>query len=210
MNRVLLGLAGGYLALLPVKAQAFLFIYPPDFSGTPVNGIEPGIGLPLPGANSEEVRASLIWNLRAGLNVAALQCQFSPTLATVRNYNQLLKHQARELNAARLSLEKYFERTAGKKEGGRTFDQYTTRTYNGFSTLHAQLGFCETAGSIGRAALGSAKGDLHQLATQRLREFRNSLVPMGDRLFGMRPLNIAVEQLTNPCLDKKGRLKKRC
>lgn len=199
----------GAVAPMPA-AQAQLFIYPPDFSGLPVTGTEPGMFLPLSGASPEELRASLVWNLRAGLNVAALQCQFSPTIATVRNYNQLLKHQARELKAAQATLERYFQRTAGKAGATRAFDQYTTRTYNGFSTFHAQLGFCQTAGSIGRAALGTPKGELHQLSALRLREFRNSLIPVGDRLFGVRPLNATVGQLANPCLDKKGRPKKRC
>lgn len=205
-NRVAAALVAAPLAVSPASAQ--LFINPPDFSGTPVIGSEPGIGLPLPGANAEELRASLLWNLRAGLNVAALQCQFSPTLATVRNYNQLLRHQTAELNNARTSLERYFKRIAGAN-GLRAFDQYTTRTYNNFSTLHAQLGFCQTAALIGRAALGTAKGELHRLASIRLREFRNSLIPIGDRLFSISYLQLPVSDL-NLCLDNKGRLKKRC
>ncbi len=206
------GIAAGLAVLTAVtpRASAQLFIYPPDFSGAPVTGAEPGIGLPLPGANPEELRASLVWNLRAGLNVAALQCQFSPTLATVRNYNQLLRHQVKEFNRTRLSLEGYFKRTAGAKDGVRAFDQYTTRTYNGFSTLHAQLGFCQTAALIGRAALGTPKGELYQLASLRLREFRNSLTPVGDRLFGIRLGAFPLEQIPDPCVDKKGRRKKRC
>src|SRR3546814_13731339 len=96
------------------RSSAQLFIYPPDFSGPPVTTLEPGIALPLPGATPDEVRSSLIWNLRAGLNVAALQCQFSPFLGTVRNYNQLLRHQAAELDRARASLERYFKRVHSK------------------------------------------------------------------------------------------------
>src|SRR3546814_3955481 len=79
----------------------------------------------------------------------------------------------RSLNNARTSLERYFKRIAGAN-GLRAFDQYTTRTYTNFSTLHAHLGFCQTAALIGRAALGTAKGELHRLASSRLREFRNS------------------------------------
>ena len=79
----------------PVSAA--LFWMPPDFSGAPVAGGEPGIGLPLPGATSKELLAHLIWNMRAGLNVAALQCQFSPSLMTVRNYNDLLFLKGSEL-----------------------------------------------------------------------------------------------------------------
>ena len=31
----------------------------------------------------------MVWNLRAALNVAALQCQFGPTLLTLPNYNAI-------------------------------------------------------------------------------------------------------------------------
>jgi hypothetical protein len=49
----------------------------------------------MPGATPDEIRAHLLWNMRSGLNVAALQCQFSPPLMTVRNYNSLLGNMPR-------------------------------------------------------------------------------------------------------------------
>ena len=197
------------LTLAGAPASAQLFIYPPDFSGPPVTTLEPDIALPLPGATPDEVRSSLIWNLRAGLNVAPLQCQFSPFLGTVRNYNQLLRHQAAELDSARASLERYFKRVHSKA-GPRAFDQYTTRTYNNFSTLYGQLGFCQTAAQIGRAALATPKGSFYELAVARLREFRNSLRPVGDRIFSVNYSQFHLPRLVDPCLDKKGRRKKRC
>src|SRR3546814_10219941 len=45
-----------------------------------VEGNEPNLGFALPGATQSEYRAALLWSMRAGLNVAALQCQFEPTL----------------------------------------------------------------------------------------------------------------------------------
>src|SRR3546814_19331547 len=72
---------------------------------------------------------------------------------------------------ARASLERYFKRVHSKA-GPRAFDQYTTRTYNNFSTLYGQLGFCQTAAQIGRAALATPKGSFHELAVARLREFK--------------------------------------
>ena len=146
----------------PASAAA-LFWIPPDFSGAPVSGAEPGIGLAMPGATAAELTAHLIWNMRAGLNVAALQCQFSPALLSVRNYNDLLRQHSAELTSAYSAIGGYFKRTGGKTWQTK-FDQYTTRTYNGFSTLKAQLGFCETAGRIGREALTQPKGSLHLTA----------------------------------------------
>ncbi len=167
-------------------AQGQLFWNPPDFRGAPVRGDEPGIGLPLPGATSAEIDANLLWNMRAGLNVAALQCQFSPGLMTVRNYNNVIRHHSAEFARAYTALGGYFKRIAGKQQtaaGQTALDQYTTRTYNGFSTLHAQLGFCNTASSIGRDALSRPKGTLLLTAQTRMREFRNSLTPASDRIF---------------------------
>lgn len=171
------------LMMTAAPAPATLFWLPPNFSGAPVTGGEPGMGQALPGASAKELLAHLTWNMRAGLNVAALQCQFSPSLMTVRNYNDLLRQHSVELNSAYQTLSAYFKRTAGKS-WQTALDQYTTRTYNGFSTLHAQLGFCETAAAIGREALYQPKGSLYLTAQQRMREFRNSLVPRGDELFG--------------------------
>ena len=179
-------LAVASFALLASAAQGQLFWNPPDFRGAPVRGDEPGLGLPLPDATSAEIDANLLWNMRAGLNVAALQCQFSPGLMTVRNYNEVIRHHSAEFARAYATLGGYFKRIAGKKQaaaGQTALDQYTTRTYNGFSTLHAQLGFCQTASSIGRDALARAKGALLLTAQTRMREFRNSLIPASDRLF---------------------------
>jgi hypothetical protein len=210
---------GGLLAFVAlagsaaVPASAALFWLPPDFSGAPVSGSEPGIGLAMPGATDKELQAHLLWNMRAGLNVAALQCQFSPSLLSVRNYNDILRQHGAELAAAYTTISDYFKRTGGKKTWQTQLDQYTTRTYNGFSTLHAQLGFCETAGSIGREALDQPKGSLHMTAKARMREFRNSLIPQGDRLFGRQLAAIStppLPPLNAECWDKKDVLRKKC
>lgn len=192
-------------------AGAYLFWLKPDFSGPPVRGDEPGIGLPIPGATPGEYAAHLLWNMRAGLNVAALQCQFAPELMTVRNYNAILSQHGTELNAAYKAISGYFKRTGGKS-WQTEFDQYTTRTYNGFSTLHAQLGFCETAGSIGREALSRPRGSLHLTAEQRMQEFRNSLVPKRDLVFTVYPLTAPriLPPLDPKCWDRKDMLKKKC
>ncbi|TVV75073.1 hypothetical protein FOY91_08125 [Sphingomonas solaris] len=195
------------------EAAAYLFWRPPVFTGTPVKGDEPGLGLPMPKATAKETAAHLLWNMRAGLNVAALQCQFAPALMTVRNYNEILRQHGEELNGAYQSISGYFKRTGGKA-WQTALDQYTTRTYNGFSTLYAQMGFCETAGSIGRDALDRRKGDLHTTAETRMREFRNSLVPAGDGLYALRlsyiQTNMQLPSLDAKCWDKKDRLRKAC
>jgi hypothetical protein len=199
------------MAGMASPASAYLFWYAPNFSGGPVTGAEPGIGLPMPKATEAELKAHLLWNMRAGLNVAALQCQFSPMLMTVSNYNDLLSKNTVELNTAYKALGGYFKRTGGPK-WQTTFDQYTTRTYNGFSTMHAQLGFCETASNIGREARKIGRGGLSQLATIKMQEFRNSLVPAGDMINQRRYYNVNATPLPSfrDSCWKKNQLKAEC
>jgi hypothetical protein len=199
------------IAAIGSPAEAYLYWKMPDFSGRQVRGDEPGIALPLPDATPAEIQANLVWTMRAALNVAALQCQFSPPLMTVRNYNSLLSQHGTELAAAYKTIGNYFKRTL-KKNWQRSFDEYTTRTYNGLSTMHAQIGFCETAGKVGKLALEARRGTLHDVAAQSMQEIRNSLVPVGDMFFAARTYLAprTLPPLEDRCWDKKGVIKKKC
>ena len=110
-----------------------------------------------------EREANAVWSLRAALNVAALQCQFSPFLKTVKNYNGFLQAHSEELARAQTAMIGHFRRTDGAKALNR-FDEYTTRTYNSYSTLDAQYAFCNAAGIVGRRALAVPKGQLGAIA----------------------------------------------
>jgi hypothetical protein len=196
---------GAAAASFAAPAQAYLFWSRPALAGTPAAGGETGITLPMPGAQPKELEANLVWTLRAGLNVAALQCQFAPTLRTVENYNNMLRQHSAELQATYATLTAYFKRTGGKAWQN-ALDQYTTRTYNSFSTLQAQLIFCETAASIGQQTLDETRGHLGEVAVARMREFRNSLIPAGDRAFAMRNSGMALAPISDPrCYNKRGK-----
>ncbi|MDP1025689.1 hypothetical protein Q5H91_00545 [Sphingomonas sp. KR1UV-12] len=210
MNSVRLWAAVGAAAMMgmastPASAQFFLQHH--DYAGAPVQGDEPGIMQTLPGATPEERRAGLVWTMRSALNVAALQCQFEPSLLTVGNYNAALLDHKDELNSAWDTLNKYFLRNAKtKKEGLAALDQYGTRTYSSFATVASQYGFCRAAGSIGRDALFAPRGTLGDVAVARMRELRNSLVPYGEQRFS-RYINatpVALPRLDPICWSKKG------
>ncbi|PZU07934.1 hypothetical protein [Sphingomonas sp.] len=206
-------------------ASAYLFWRSPQLKGEPVTGAEPGLLVPLPNATPKEVSANLLWGMRAGLNVAALQCQFAPALLTVGNYNNLLKNHSAELQSAYETLTAYFKRqaaggaapakgkgkaaAAAKPKGiswSTALDQYSTRTYNGFSTFHGQMEFCETASSIGREALSTPRGSLLSLATSRMREFRNSLSHAGDMVFAYGTNSIVMAPMPAiTCVNKRGK-----
>ena len=206
-KRRILGLAlcFGALAGLAAPAQAYLFWTRPAITGAPAAGGEPGITLPMPGAQPKELQAALVWSMRAGLNVAALQCQFAPALRTVENYNNMLRQHGPELQATYATLGGYFKRVSGKN-WQTAMDDFTTRTYNGFSTLRAQLIFCETASSIATETLEQSRGHLGDIAAERMREFRNSLIPVGDQVFAMHNSSVQFDPIADPrCYNKKGK-----
>ncbi|HEX7851394.1 MAG TPA: hypothetical protein VF485_16815 [Sphingomonas sp.] len=177
-----LSLAAGLFVGSPASAQFFLKSY--DFSGGAVTGAEPEMGMPMPGATPAEIRAALVWNLRAALNVAALQCDFAPMLLTVDNYNAMLRDHTAELKTSLDTVNGYFVRTAKTKAAGQTaFDRFGTRTYSAFATVAAQFGFCQTASKIGREAVFAPRGQLGDVATNYMRELRNSLIPYGEQQF---------------------------
>jgi hypothetical protein len=124
----------------------------------------------------QEAEANAIWNIRAALNIAALQCQFLPFLATVKTYNDILRQHSEELDRTRLAMMAHFKRYDGAKYQS-SFDQYTTRTYNSFSTIDAQLPFCEMAGVVGREVLSLPKGSFGPTALRLNPLMRKSLEP---------------------------------
>ena len=187
MNLLRIAFAAGISAVAltaAAPASAQFFFKSKDFSGPPIRGDEPDIGQVLPGATDVERRAAVVWKMRAALNVAALQCQFEPTLLTVAHYNAILRDHDAELTGSFATLTKYFVRTAKTKAAGQTaLDQFGTRTYSSFATVAAQYGFCQTAAAIGRDEVFTPRGHFGDVALQRLRELRNSLVPAGEQQF---------------------------
>ena len=180
----LLAGAAGLFAAAPASAQFYLKA--PTLPAGRVTGAEPGIvASTLTDASPAELRAALVWNLRAALNVAALQCQFEPTLLTLPNYNALIKDHAEELRTSYGTLEKYFVRTTKNAKLGQTeLDRFGTRVYSSFSAVSGQLSFCQTAAAIGHEALFTKRGDFGDLAHDRMRELRASLTAWGDPLVG--------------------------
>ncbi len=156
-----------------------------------------------------EEAAHRMWSLRAALNVAALQCQFSPFLMTVGHYNDMLKQHSIELDTSRKALAAHFKRYDGK-DGASSLDRYTTRTYNSFSTLDAQLAFCDSASRVGADVLRVKKGQLASFAAERLPEIRASLSPQNDPLTRVDLGWAEVPPIPDPCINDKGKRIKRC
>ncbi len=214
-----LALTGAVVAGLGAQqmAGAQLFVNDPDFKRGPIDPSDALVGIPVPGATPAEQRAALLWNLRAGLNVAALQCQFSPYLRAVDNYNAILAHHSEELAGAyttTTTLNNYFKRVQGSPaKGQKGFDDYTTMTYNNFDPAGAarllpdRLDRRQGSADPAERPAPPARG-------RSMRELRNSLVPAYERgSLTYNPSIIrmpALPELREECYDKKNRLRKRC
>lgn len=181
-------LASLVLATAPMVAQpasAQFFWSPPDMSAPPLTDAAAATAMGLPGATAAEVKAGLAWNLRAALNVAALQCQFEPTLLAISNYNAMIAHHDAELDTAQAVLLTYFQRTVGKgKPGQSASDMYNTRIYSGYSTVQAQKGFCQATAEVGRQAIFAERGTLNEVARVGLGSIKKSLVAAGEQFYG--------------------------
>lgn len=198
-------LAAAAVASAPASAQFYFQSH--DMSGPPLHGDEPGLPT-LPGASEEELRANMVWNLRSAMNVAALQCQFEPTLLTVENYNLLLVNHKDELKKSLAVLSRYFTRTSKTAKAGQdAMDRYGTRTYSAFTTTGAQYGFCQTAASVLTDAVYAPRGALYKVAVADLSAVRNALVPWGEERFARRvriDARVAMPRLDAACWTKRG------
>lgn len=192
------------IAAVPASAQ--IFWKSPEYRGAPITIEEPGIGVGLPGATPAEQRANLVWQLRAGLNVAALQCQAYPTLLSRDIYAGILMNHKDELAKSYATLANYFKRTEKTaKAGQQALDRYGTKTYISMSTVQGMLGFCETSGRVARSALYAPRGALDIVTLERLRELRNSLLPGREQHFmvGHNPPTMTFPNLAKACWNRK-------
>lgn len=197
---MLLALAALPALSSPLSAQ--IFWQGPDFTGAPLQPGEPGMGVMLPGATVAEERANWAWQMRAGLNVAKLQCKFDKTLLAADSYDGVYINHAAELAQAYDTLRKYFIRTTKTARAAQqALDQYGTKTYSGFSTVSNQYGFCHNASKIGKKALFAPRGAFTIFVVENLRELRNALNVGGEQYFRKPRLlyNFPMPQLDEKC-----------
>lgn len=184
VSRLFLAASAATLAgASPASAQ--FYFRGPDIASARLTGTEPGVlGQAFADATPAEIRAAMVWNLRAALNVAALQCQFAPTLLTLGNYNAIIKDHSVELASSYATLTKYFVRTAKSAKAGQTaLDQYGTRVYSSYSAVYSQLTFCQTADDVSQQAVFARRGTFGDVAAERLGELRNSMTRWGEQQF---------------------------
>ena len=98
-----------------------------------------------------------VWQLRAGLNVAALLCKGRGRVSVVGDYARMLSHH-RGLLAAAYSAEQV------RYGGG--FDRHETRLYNRFSNQRDPVRFCRIAAGVARQAVSMNSPALAQRASR--------------------------------------------
>jgi hypothetical protein len=178
-----LALVAASFAAVPATAQ--VFYKPPAFAAKPIMALEPGFDPAMPGATPAEQKAVLTWSLRQALLLGALQCHTQyPTLLATGNYNALLTNHGEELTKAFNTISGYFKRTRkAPKAAQAALDAFATKMTTSYSTVRGQLGFCHTAGWVGRRALFTPRGQLSTLATEHLGELREALKPSMEQQF---------------------------
>lgn len=208
LSRALCGIAAVSAATLSLPANAQFFFSSHDMTAPPLTGSEPNFATDFPKATSAEVRAALVWQMRAALNVAALQCQFEPTLLAVPNYNAVLFNHKDEIKKSYDTVTKYFIRVNKTPKAGQTaFDHFDTRNYSTFTAVDAQYGFCQTASRIAVRAAMAPRGEFYKVALEETGTLRNALVYWGDQRFPRHPLIATAKGVPNldpRCWDKKG------
>lgn len=108
-----------------------------------------------------------IWNLRSGLNVAALNCLRAEHAALVENYRTFLKRHSRQLAATNNALTKEFRNKHGRSYRDHQ-DAYMTRVYNYFALPPVLPDFCEVAHQLSFEAAQAKPGELNVFAQQAL------------------------------------------
>jgi hypothetical protein len=85
-----------------------------------------------------------LWNLRSGLNVAALNCLRAEHAMLVDNYSTFLKRHSRELGRANRDLINEYRQQHGRSSRD-VQDTYMTQVYNYFALPPALADFCDVA-----------------------------------------------------------------
>ncbi|GAA4052080.1 hypothetical protein GCM10022213_25690 [Parerythrobacter jejuensis] len=112
--------------------------------------------------------AQTIWNMRAALNVATLNCQDPQFANLLPNYSAFLTNFRRPLRTANSAVTREFRDRFGRRSYRGEQDSYMTRVYNFYALPPAQRGFCQAALEVSAASLTVAPADLESFSARSL------------------------------------------
>lgn len=113
-----------------------------------------------------------IWNLRSGLNVAALNCLKPEHVALVGNYRDLLKKHSRELARTNTALQTEYRKRFGASYRNDQ-DSYMTRVYNYFALPPVLPKFCDEALAVSNELRAVPVGQLSTFSATALPRLEN-------------------------------------
>jgi len=108
-----------------------------------------------------------VWNVRSGLNVAALNCLQPRHAALVDNYKTFLNKHSRELRSTNDALAREYRNAHGSRYRDAQ-DTYMTQVYNYFALPPALPRFCDAALEISHEAVLVQPGQLEGFAYSAL------------------------------------------
>lgn len=101
-----------------------------------------------------------LWNVRSGLNVAALNCRSNEHISLADNYRAFLQKHRRQLSRTNRDLASQYRAEHGRRYRDAQ-DAYMTRVYNYFALPPALPAFCDVAHEIGQEIVNVPSGQLH-------------------------------------------------
>jgi hypothetical protein len=108
-----------------------------------------------------------LWQLRIGLNVAALSCRGPDEAVLVNNYSTFLRTNQRTISAA----ERWVIADQGRRNGGNGIaqrDALSTRLYNYFAQPPVKTAFCERATQIMTLAAAEPTATIQAFAATQI------------------------------------------
>ena len=122
---------------------------------------------PQPAGEAPARPSGAVWDLRAGLNVAALSCRGGGRRPVASDYARLLTRHRALLAAA--------HRQEQGRVGVQAFDRQQTRVYNSFANQRSPARFCTAASTVAQRANGIDSAALATAAPRLLGELKASL-----------------------------------
>ena len=109
----------------------------------------------------------VVWNLRAGWNVAALNCLAPRYKPILDGYKAFLKDNAKHLSSVNRQLDREYRKDFGLR-ATKMREEFMTQVYNYFALPPARSYFCGAALEMSEQALASPPGDIDAFAQAEL------------------------------------------
>lgn len=166
---------------LPVPPPAPIYIPPPP--PPPVMPLPPGgaaSSTKLPAFAADGMRTTpnrglsreeTIWNFRAAINVAALNCQGPVWGAIAQNYNQMIVIHKARLTVANTAVDGEYRKRFPGQNALRVRDTRTTELYNYFALPPVREAFCNAALNKSQEAITVPVGAFPEYAIGGLTDF---------------------------------------